>query len=89
MEQSFIDGLDHRRYRLTMTQTVSFGIWFGLLLIILYADPTWGYYILLAAITAMFCLSILLDIPGKVVAGVLLWIGALGAKIAQLIVHRG
>lgn len=49
---------------------------------------TWGYYITLCAVLVMFILSIFFEIPAKIITGVLLLIGALSAKVAQLILHR-
>lgn len=147
MEQSFIENLERRRYRLMFSHTVSFGVWFAAFMyswmtdwanvkswwwlsILVFAlvaagffgvysyklgritkqivsDPklhaainnelyiandykavAWGYYITLFAIVVMFLLTIFFDIPGKIMMGILVWVGALSAKVAQLIMHR-
>lgn len=143
MEQSFVKNLGRRRYRLLLVQTVTFFVWFSLLLAIWWAPVSywivillvpmlvgcvvfciaslqlgkiakqidsdhhlrlelnneqyradsrkaivWGYYVVLCAITVMFVISMFVDIPGKVVAGILLLVGVSGAQVAQLVFYR-
>lgn len=145
MEQSFVEGIERRRYRLILWQTIGFAVWYPAFLFLFlgivkapwligvlvipsivgaavfavtsfrlarvvkqitadsrlrsavnnelfianeYKAGVWGYYATMVAIVVMFCLSIYIDIPGKMMGGILILVCGLSAKVAQLIVHR-
>lgn len=49
----------------------------------------WTYYITLTAMLVMFVLVNLTPIDVKLAVGILLYVAVVGAKVCQLIVHRG
>lgn len=54
-----------------------------------YKATVYGYYSTVIAIVILFCVSIFMDIPGKVMGGILILVCALAGKIAQLVFQRG
>ena len=48
----------------------------------------WAYYVTLTAVTVLFVVAQFTEISAVLACGILLFVGAVSAKIAQLIVHR-